>query len=136
MIDKNYVLSDEQTVAMAAGNVDSTNVIDLGEDWKPGETPRAQIEIDCSEALAATGAATLQIKLMDSANNSTWRDIFLTPAFAKASIAPAAGGKHLLTIPLPGGALGCQRYVKLNYIVAVDTTTAGKLTAVLQPQAV
>lgn len=120
IVDKFLQLSDAQVVTATAP---STNVIDAGplkgtpstifRDLGAGE----QLYLEVSVAVAATGtAATIQVSLQDSADNSTFADVLLSPAIAQAALVV---GKRIY-IPLPPG---LRRYIRANY------TAGGTLTS-------
>ncbi|MCF8012415.1 MAG: hypothetical protein K9L56_14175 [Clostridiales bacterium] len=127
LLDYNLILSDGQDLtAISTGNADSTNTIDFG-----SATPNygvgnpiwliSQVEVD----LTSSGSATLQTKLLDSADDSSWSTVLQTPANAFGDY---SAGDYLLAMPLP---YGIRRYMKLNYVVATAALTAGTVNSFL-----
>jgi hypothetical protein len=134
-MDANFILSDEQDIGVAAGDVISTNVIDLGDGGYAGDGQNLALVVDIPEALASAGAATLVIALQDCATEGgTYRDVIVSRAFALADVAKS-NDKHFLVWGIPGGVQGVRQFVRCRYTIAVATTTAGTVTARLEARA-
>lgn len=119
-IDKNLQVSNEQAVTATAA---STDVIDFGQaNPNTGLTDHASLVITVDEAAAAAGAATVSYALQDSADNSTFADVAVSPVFGKATL--VAGHQHVIAMPTKH-----RRYVRVNYTVATGPLTAGKFSA-------
>lgn len=114
------MFSEAQSVAMAAGSVASTNVLDLVAN-NIGEGNPLDIEVFVSTAVAGAGAS-LKVTLQDSADNSTFADVLGTKAYAISELGKGKLVKFGLSTPL-------RRYIRLYYTVAGATTTAGAVTA-------
>ena len=77
-------------------------------------------------AAASNGAATLKATLQQSANNSAWVDVMVSPTLALASIVAGA----MLFDGVPFTELVTRRYLRVLYTGAVaDFTTAPKVAA-------
>lgn len=117
LVDYNLVLGDAQAVTVTAP---STNVVDQlakGDAQYMG----AQFQALVDTAFTAGGAATLTIALQDSADNSSFADVLVSPAIAVASLI-AGYVAFQGTIPM-----GVRRYLRINYTVATGPMTAGKI---------
>ena len=108
----------------------STNVIDLGapRDLGYGDDPSLEIAIFVGTTFTSTAAATLQIQVQGSTDNSNFTVMAESRAYA---IADLTAGTKLFPIALPaaGGAQAIPRYLRLNYVGGVATFTTGKLGA-------
>lgn len=138
MLDKQTLLSDQQSLIAAVGTVVSTNAIDLGVTGAVGTDDvgnkifsdpgrSSKIELLCQivdTVLASGGAATITFQLISSANAnlSSPTVINQTTAISKASL--VAGYKARLAIP-PGIS---ERYLGAQYVIATNDITAGKVT--------
>ncbi|WBK39933.1 capsid protein [Rhodobacteraceae phage LS06-2018-MD07] len=103
-----------------AGTVVSTNVVDLGSelsDYGTGSPVIAEAHV----GTAFAGGTSVQFKLRDSADNSTFADLVTSEAFPIADL--PAGAVVQLTLPK-----GHRRYLRMEY-VKVGTTTAGSVSA-------
>ena len=120
MIDKALQASTEQAVTSSAA---STDVIDFGQaNPNSGLTDHLSMAITVDETAAASGAATVTFSLQDSADNSTFADVSVTAAIAKASL--VAGAQFIIPMPTKH-----RRYVRAYYTVATGPLTAGKFSA-------
>lgn len=108
----------------------STNVIDLGapRDLGIGDDPALKIAIFVGTTFTSTAAATLQIQVQGSTDNSNFTVMAESRAYA---IADLVAGTKLFPIDLPaaGGVQAIPRYLRLNYVGGVATFTTGKLGA-------
>ncbi len=103
----------------------SANTVDLsaGRDLGAGDGPALKLVCTVVAAFAAAGAATLQVQFQTAPDDATWTNL------AMSDLIPLAGltaGTELLRVDLP---LGCQRYLRLNYVVANGPMTAGAVTS-------
>jgi len=117
--------SNDQSVAATASTVTSTNVLDLGNAYA-GEGEPKNVLIQVTTALASTGSATLQVKLIsdsDEAFGASPQTDWDSGAIAIATL--VAGYKFKLR-SLPKG---MKQYAKLTYTIGTETTSAGKITA-------
>ena len=78
--------------------------------------------ITVDETATASGSATVTFSLQDSADNSTFSDVSVTAAIAKASL--VAGAQFIIPMPTKH-----RRYVRAYYTVATGPLTAGKFSA-------
>lgn len=119
-IDKNLQVSNEQAVTATAA---STDVIDFGQaNPDVGMTDQCSMVITTDEAATASGAATVTFSVQDSADNSTFVDVAVTAAIAKATL--VAGYQHVIPMPTK-----LRRYCRVYYTVATGPLTAGKFSA-------
>jgi hypothetical protein len=125
MIDSKLVMSDKQAVTASAA---STNVIDFGV-ANPGVADGKPVYVECTvdEAVTADGAGTVTFAVQDSADDSSFANIYTTAAIGKATLVK---GYKVFRIALPAGT---RRYVRCNYTVATGPLTAGKFTAYATP---
>lgn len=125
IIDRNLQVSIAQLVTATAP---STDVIDAGSTKNPaigrdlGGGTQLFLEITVGATFTAAGAATMNIALQDSADNSSFADVLVTPPLALASLVVGAR----FYIPLPAK---MRRYIRANYTVATGPMTAGNLSA-------
>jgi len=121
IIDKALQVSDAQAVTSTAPSED---VIDFGQ-ATPNLGNGAQatyMVVTVDEGATASGDATVQFSVQDSADNSSWADVALTKAIGKADL---AAGEQIV-IPMP---VRLRRYTRLNYTVGTGPLTAGKFSA-------
>jgi hypothetical protein len=119
-IDKNLQVSNEQAVTASAA---STDVIDFGQTTPDiGMDDRSNMVITTDEAATASGSATVTFSVQDSADNSTFADVAVTAAIAKATL--VAGYQHVIPMPTK-----LRRYCRVYYTVATGPLTAGKFSA-------
>ncbi|MEH1142342.1 Bbp16 family capsid cement protein, partial [Klebsiella pneumoniae] len=71
----------------------------------------------------AAGAATVNVQLQTSPDNSTWTTIYDSGALALAAL---KAGKRVVSAKVPAGV---QRYLRVNYSVATGPLTAGAFTS-------
>ena len=120
IIDRQLQVSNEQAVTSTAA---STDVIDFGQtNPNTGMSDHLGLSITVDEAATAAGAATVTFSIQDSADNSSFADIAVTPAIAKTALTLGAQ----VVIPMPKLH---RRYVRVNYTVATGPLTAGKFSA-------
>lgn len=123
-IDQNLVLSDAQAVtatAVSTKSIDTTTAL-----RNIGSGNQIEVLVAVGTAFTAAGAATMTIALQDSADNTTFADVLVSPAIAVASL---AAGFEALRVRVPATT---RRYIALNYTIATGPMTAGALTAVLE----
>ena len=118
-IDKNLQVSNEQAVTASAA---STDVIDFGQANSDVGMADLYAVITTDEAAAAAGAATVTFSVQDSADNSTFADVAVTVAIAKATL--VAGYQHVIPLPTK-----LRRYCRVYYTVGTGPLTAGKFSA-------
>ncbi len=121
--DKQATYSQDQAVTATAV---STNVYDAGVANRGiGDGEALELVVSVTEAAVSGGSSTVTIALQDSADNSSFADVLVSPAIPKASITL---GAELFKAKLP---TGLRRYTRLNYTVGTADLTAGKFTAFL-----
>lgn len=125
ILDKQLQYSDKQAITATAV---STNVVDagatknaaIGRDLGAG-TP-LYLFVNVSQSFTASGAATLQVTLQDSADNATFADV---ASIGPLSLAQLTAGKGFnVGFPVP-----TRRYTRINYTVSTGPMTAGVVSA-------
>jgi hypothetical protein len=125
-IDRQNLFSQDQAVTASAA---STDYIDLGAARDLGNGTRLEILVLVTEAVTATGSATVQVALQsdDNSSFSSPTNLVLSDAIPKASLTV---GTQVLRVAVPHGT---ERYVRLYFTVASGPLTAGKFTSGLVP---
>jgi len=133
LIDKQTQLSDAQAVT-STGSTASTNVIDLGvaRDIAGGVVEALKLLIQVNTTFTSGGSATLQVQFQTAPDNGSgapgaWVTLAQSDAIPVAALVQ---GYRFLPGELPGPT---QRFVRLNYVVATATMTAGALSAAVVP---
>lgn len=122
-VDNLLVMSDAQAIT---GTAVSTKSIDFATALRNiGAGQEIDLVINCITATSSATASTVTFALQDSADNTTFTDVIVSPAVAKASL---TAGAEVFRVVLPRT---LQRYVQVNYTVAVGNLTAGTFTAYL-----
>jgi len=124
ILDKLLTFSEAQAVTASAA---STDVIDLG----PIDGTRRDIGVGypleffatVNTTATAAGAATVNIQLQTSPDNSTWTTLSSSGDLALSAL---ASGKRVVSQKVPQGVL---RYLRVNYVVGTGPLTAGAFTA-------
>ena len=124
ILDKLLMFSEAQAVTASAA---STDVIDLA----PIDGTRRDIGVgeplgfwaNVNTTATAAGAATLNVQLQTSPDNSTWATIYDSGTLALAAL---TAGKRLFSAKVPAGV---QRYLRVNYVVGTGPLTAGAFTS-------
>ncbi|EAN4946461.1 hypothetical protein BVD23_12110 [Salmonella enterica] len=124
ILDKLLMFSEAQAVTASAA---STDVIDLG----PIDGTRRDIGVGyplefwamMNATATADGAATVNVQLQTSPDNSTWTTIYDSGALALAAL---TAGKRVASVKVPSGVL---RYLRVNYSVGTGPLTAGAFTS-------
>ena len=122
--DKLLMFSEAQAVTASAA---STDVIDLS----PIDGTRRDIGVGyplefwatVNTTATAAGAATLNVQLQTSPDNSTWTTLYDSGTLALAAL---TAGKRLFSAKVPAGV---QRYLRVNYVVGTGPLTAGAFTS-------
>jgi len=124
ILDKLLMFSEAQAVTATAA---STDVIDLsplkGTRRDIGVGEQLEFWTNVNTTAAAAGAATLNVQLQTSADNSTWVTLYDSGSLALAAL---VAGKRILSTKVPQGVL---KYLRVNYVVATGPLTAGAFTA-------
>lgn len=124
ILDKLLMFSEAQ--AITAGGA-STDVIDLG----PIDGNRRDIGVGyplefwalVNTTATAAGAATVNVQLQTSPDNSTWTTIYDSGALALSAL---VAGRRVASVKVPAGVL---RYLRVNYSVGTGPLTAGAFTS-------
>ena len=124
ILDKLLMFSEAQAVTASAA---STDVIDL----IPIDGTRRDIGVgyplefwaNVNTTATAAGAATLNVQLQTSPDNSTWTTLYDSGTLALAAL---TAGKRLFSAKVPAGV---QRYLRVNYVVGTGPLTAGAFTS-------
>lgn len=122
--DKLLMFSEAQAVTASAA---STDTIDLGpidgtrRDIGVGEP--LEYWVTTNATATAAGAATVNVQLQTSPDNSTWTTIASSGDLALASL---VAGRRIVSQKVPQGV---QRYLRVNYVVGTGPLTAGAFTA-------
>lgn len=129
--------SDNQTLAVAAGTVNSTNVVDTGapgtvfgaaaplkRNVGPGED--ADILIQLTADLTSAGAATLQFQI-ETADDAAFAVNAAVVAESRVyTLAESVAGLQFGVDSLPED---MQRFIRVNYVIGAFAGTGGTVTA-------
>lgn len=120
-VDAKLLFSDDQAETTVAAH-DSTNTIDIGVATPNfgGATPK-WVNIILTAAIVGT-TSTVSFGLYDSADHSSWTQVWATPAIAEATL--VKGWSLPLAIPAE-----IRRYLKMVYTIAVNVLTAGTISS-------
>ncbi|TBL50578.1 hypothetical protein EYY98_09075 [Obesumbacterium proteus] len=124
ILDKLLMFSEAQAVTATAA---STDVIDLG----PIDGTRRDIGVGyplefwttVNTTATASGAATVNVQLQTSPDNSTWTTIASSGDLALSAL---VAGKRIVSQKVPSGV---QKYLRVNYTVGNGPLTAGAFTS-------
>ena len=124
ILDKLLMFSEAQAVTATAA---STDVIDLG----PIDSTRRDIGVGyplefwttVNTTATASGAATVNVQLQTSPDNSTWTTIASSGDLALSAL---VAGKRIVSQKVPSGV---QKYLRVNYTVGTGPLTAGAFTS-------
>ncbi|HDW3183897.1 TPA: hypothetical protein RMM43_000749 [Escherichia coli] len=124
ILDKLLMFSEAQAVTATAA---STDVIDLG----PIDGTRRDIGVGyplefwttVNTTATAAGAATVNVQLQTSPDNSTWTTIASSGDLALSAL---VAGKRIVSQKVPSGV---QKYLRVNYTVGTGPLTAGAFTS-------
>lgn len=132
LIDNALMLSDAQAVT-SVGSTDSDKNTPLDFEYATpnlGKGSKLHVNVIVDTTVASSGSATVQVKLQDSPDNSTWSDLLVSEAYAKAKL---TAGFAMFNPGLPAEH---ERYLKLVYVVGTSALTAGKFNAWIGPEPV
>jgi hypothetical protein len=122
ILDSQTNLSALQAIT-SLGDTASTNVYDTGAAADVGVGQEQYLFIRTGTAFTSGGAGTLAIVLQDSADNSSWADVQISPTYALAAL---TANKVLLQSRFP---IGLRRYIRVAYRVATAAMTGGTVDA-------
>lgn len=134
ILDSQEVFSAAQAPT-AVGDTASTNQIDTGSVSDDGIGEDISVYAKVDTTFTSGGAATLQVVLQSSADNSTYVDKLLSPVYALAAL---TAGAVLLNAVLPiGPNTVSNRYLRVVYRIGTAVMTGGAVSAfiVKNPQA-
>lgn len=126
ILDKNLLVSSSQNLTVTAV---STDVVDLANarDLGPGTPIRVLCQV--AVAFATTNAATLQVQVQGSTDNSTYSTYAESRAYAVTEC-DVIGTRLLdIDIPRPSGEAAIPRYLRMRYVVGTGDFTPGAVTA-------
>jgi hypothetical protein len=115
IIDRDFMFANAKAVT-TTGN---SNVVDMG---AGGDAVGQELTFHNVVGADFAGLTSLTIKVQTSDDNSSWKDVVISPAVAAADL---VAGADVFQVRVPKG-LG--RYVRLNYNVS-GTGTAGTITS-------
>lgn len=143
IIDAFLQFDSGANLAQVVGTYTSANIIDLhmagipvlanlqgARDIGVGDNPALKMLVQVGTAFTSGGAATLQVALQGATDNgsgapnafSTW---WTSPAYALATIAVAGARLYDMDMPRPPAGIAIPRFLRMAYIIAGATTTAG-----------
>lgn len=137
MIDINQIFDGTapNTGRAITVSADSTNTIDFASLRDVGVGDQLELHVQILQTFIAAGAATLQIALQGSQDNSTFYDEMLSPVYAVADLVV---GAKVFAYKFPSDQLNNNlgngkpsEYYKLRYTVATGPMTAGKVFSFL-----
>lgn len=123
-VDDTLVFSDAQAITSTGTSTKSIDTMTATRNIGAGE--EIDLVIQVATAASSASASTVTFALQDSADNSSFTDVVVSPAVAMASMATA--GNEVLRITLPRT---LRRYLQVNYTVATGPLTGGAFTAFL-----
>lgn len=132
ILDNNLEFCDATAVNAAAGTANVGDVIDLGAAAKsPGRGYQLYLVIQVTTAFTSGGSATVAFKLVSDAGATPATDgtetlHVQTDTFAVAALTQGTQ----IVVPLPWEP-NYERYLGLQVVTAVATTTAGAINAFL-----
>lgn len=132
-------------LAQVVGTYVSDNVLDFGinsgipssangggaRDMGIGDNPALKLLVQVSTTFTSGGAGTLQIALQGAVDNgsgapSTYSTWWTSPAFALATL-NAGSRLYDMDFPRPPDGIAVPRFVRMAYIIAGATMTAGEI---------
>src|SRR5712664_682397 len=160
ILDGFLQFSAAQTIAVAAGTVISTNIIDLGlgvvgqqaqiptfaqgggaRDIGIGDDPAMKVLVELVTAAASAGTTTMQVQILGAPDNGSGAPGTYTImaqsdviALVTATVVQPAGlqGTHLfdIDVPRPKPGTPIPRFLELNYVLT-GTGTGGAVSSFL-----
>ena len=127
-LDVQNLLSDDQDISQDAGTYYSTNALDLNATPRaigPGEVVKIMFQMT---ATLVGATATMQVDLVEgsSATVGATNLALISSTGVQAVGVYAAGYQFMFTAPMT--TIG-QRYLRMRYIIATATTSAGTCSA-------
>lgn len=134
ILDKNLQFALAQSIVGGPGDIVSSNILDTqtAQDEGIGES-HFKFVWDITTLITSAGAATIQFVVQTSADNSTWVDEAMSPAYAYNAAPVNALGQACIQSLEPG----MKRYIRTVVRIGGAATTAGAVSsfAVLDAQA-
>jgi hypothetical protein len=149
ILDALLQFSSAQNLAAVVSTINSTNDIDLhmagipvlanlqgARDIGIGDDPALKLLVQVVTAFTSGGAATLQVALNGAPDNGSggegaFTQWWISPAYALATIAVVGARLMDMDMPRPPAGVGIPRFLRLTYIIAGATTTAGNVSSYL-----
>ena len=132
MFDKMLLVSENQDLAKATGSYLGTNILDVGaNDSEIGNCEDLRVVARCTEDFASANSnATVVIAVVDgdAADLSDAEVLVETRAY---TIAELKAYEKLLDVGVP---VPNKRYMGIRYTIGGEATTAGKMTALVNPR--
>ena len=127
IMDKLLEFADSQSIAAVQSTILSTNVVDLQEARDMGNGQPLYLVIQIDTAVSGT-SSTIQFRLRSASIHATTSTGHIdTGAIAEATL--VAGYQLVIPLPLEGAVY--ERYIGVQAIIAVATTSAGAYSAFL-----
>lgn len=124
ILDKLQMFSEAQAVTASAASTDTLDLAPLkGNHRDIGIGYTLEFWALVNTTATAAGAATLNVQLQTSPDNSTWTTIYDSGALALSALTV---GKRIVSAKVPAGVL---RYLRVNYSVGIGPLTAGTFTS-------
>ena len=129
ILDKQNMFSEAQAVTASAVSANTLD-LSLARDIGPGEDLSIFVAVD--ETAASAGATTVEFQVISSAAAALTSPTVLMSSgpIGKSEL---TAGRKLIELKVPRAILLAQpvgqRYIGLNYVVAVANLSAGKFTA-------
>lgn len=145
-LDAQCTFSDKQNLAQAAGTYVATSSMDLGLGGTDalgntmrkdiGSGRRMKLLCQVTETFTSGGAATLEARIITGTGVAAGGDVNAGKVVHQSSGAIAlaklkAGYRFALAIPPGIPPTAADRYLSMDFIIAVAAMTAGKITASL-----
>ena len=124
--DRLNEFSNGQSIVGSVGSIVSSDVVDFGVASVFHVNP-PELHVEIEEAVLSGGAATVNVILEHSDDNSTFSTLAQSGAIGKADL--VKGYKPAIAVPKTH-----KRYLGLKYTIAVAATTAGKVNSYLYPR--
>jgi len=149
ILDGFLQFSNAQTIAQAVGTTPSTNAIDFGttsgipssalgggaRDIGIGDDPAMKLLVQISTTVTSGGAATMSVALQGAPDSGTGTEgtyvtWWTSPVYALATL--VAGARLFdMDMPRPPAGVVIPRFIRLSYVIAGATTTAGAVSSYL-----
>ncbi len=145
ILDLQNLISDSQTLAVAAGTVIATNKIDLGaagtippgfqargsapHDLQGGTDMELLCQID--QTVTSGGALTLQVQIIVDDDPAMGSPVVLSSSAVIALATLVAGYNFKLKVPNYNNTTTDYRYLSAQYVIGTAAGTAGTITTAL-----